>query len=310
MLDSVDEDRGTRVYSLVSLPADSLEILVECSLLDMTPSWPIWAPLWKFPTEEDRLAVERVVDDLMTGGKTTEFVVTTTGLLDEFDDVKSVLASEAGDVHHGVSWLGFGETPRGVPSPRLGLLVADRRALHLEVSMSVFHGPIVLLLLTNGLPQAKAQAMEWVRISADHRSFVLGSSGRPFVPWGFNYDHDDRARLIEDYWEASGRRSSATFREMKRTGRDRRPGPPAARQVHGSAAERPNERVLARFGRLLALAERLGLYLDLTGLGCYHKQDVPPGTTRSTERRWAVQARSGRRCRAVPPAAPRSSATT
>ena len=39
-------------------------------------------------------------------------------------------------------------------------------------------------------------------------------------------------------------------------------------------------------------AERLGLYLDLTGLGCYHKQDVPVWCDAlSEERRWAVQAR-------------------
>ena len=39
--------------------------------------------------------------------------------------------------------------------------------------------------------------------------------------------------------------------------------------------DRPNGKALDRLGRLLELAGRLRLYLDLTGLGCYHKQDVP-----------------------------------
>ena len=26
-------------------------------------------------------------------------------------------------------------------------------------------------------------------------------SGRPFVPWGFNYDRDYKMRLIEEYWD-------------------------------------------------------------------------------------------------------------
>jgi hypothetical protein len=40
------------------------------------------------------------------------------------------------------------------------------------------------------------------------------------------------------------------------------------------------------------LAERLRLYLDLTGLGCYHKRDVPAWYDRLSEKeRWGVQAR-------------------
>src|SRR5690348_5145980 len=41
------------------------------------------------------------------------------------------------------------------------------------------------------------------------------------------------------------------------------------------APDRPSGKALDRLGKLLALAERLRLYLDLTGLGCYHKKDVP-----------------------------------
>src|SRR5262249_38747475 len=42
----------------------------------------------------------------------------------------------------------------------------------------------------------------------------------------------------------------------------------------------------------LALAEKTGIYLDLTGLGCYHKPDVPAWYDKLGEQdRWDVQAR-------------------
>ena len=41
-----------------------------------------------------------------------------------------------------------------------------------------------------------------------------------------------------------------------------------------SAAE-TNRESLEQLARLLALAEKTGLYLDVTGLGCYDKKDVP-----------------------------------
>jgi hypothetical protein len=54
----------------------------------------------------------------------------------------------------------------------------------------------------------------------------------------------------------------------------------------------PNEKALDRFAKLLRLAEDRRLYLDVTGLGCYHKPDVPPWyDTLSEGDRWSVQER-------------------
>ena len=47
--------------------------------------------------------------------------------------------------------------------------------------------PLILLVLTS---QVAASDLEWVRVSEDGKGFVLGDSGRPFIPWGFNYDHE------------------------------------------------------------------------------------------------------------------------
>src|SRR5204863_1621235 len=56
--------------------------------------------------------------------------------------------------------------------------------------------------------------------------------------------------------------------------------------------ERPNERSLVQLKRLLELAKATGLYLDLTGLGCYRTSDTPAWYEEAAEKeRWAVQAR-------------------
>ena len=54
----------------------------------------------------------------------------------------------------------------------------------------------------------------------------------------------------------------------------------------------PNEAALDRLDRLVKLAERVRLYLDLTGLACYHKADIPGWYDSLPEQdRWEVQAR-------------------
>ena len=121
--------------------------------------------------------------------------------------------------------------------------------------------------------------------------FTLDPSGKPFIPWGFNYDHDDRGRLIEDYWDDEWPTVEAHFGQMKKLGAN-------VVRIHlqlgkfMDAPDKANEKALARLGKLLALAEKERLYLDLTGLGCYHKKDVPAWYDKLSEKeRWDVQAR-------------------
>ena len=146
-----------------------------------------------------------------------------------------------------------------------------------------------LLAVTAG--HAPAADLEWVRVADDQRSFVLENSGRKFLPWGFNYDHDERGRLMEDYWDGEWVKIEEDFGEIKQLGAN-------VVRIHlqfgkfMEAPDRPNEHALVRLERLVRLAGRLGLYLDLTGLGCYHKKDVPPWYDGLDERkRWDAQAR-------------------
>jgi dienelactone hydrolase len=131
---------------------------------------------------------------------------------------------------------------------------------------------------------------EWIEVSKDKRGFSGAASGRQFVPWGFNYDRDYKMRLLEDYWEDEWPTVAEDFREMKQLGAN-------VVRIHlqfarfMDAPDRPNAKSLARLGRLTKLAEETGLYLDLTGLACYRKKDVPAWYASMTEtQRWAAQA--------------------
>ena len=147
------------------------------------------------------------------------------------------------------------------------------------------------LLAVSTQSPAFSDEMEWIRVSSDNRAFVLAKSGGTFTPWGFNYDHDEQGRLIEDYWDAEWAKVEEDFREMKDLGAN-------VVRIHlqlGKFMEGPdkaNEFALRQLSRLIGLSERLHLYLDLTGLACYHKQDVPAWYDKLDEKaRWDVQAR-------------------
>jgi hypothetical protein len=140
-------------------------------------------------------------------------------------------------------------------------------------------------------PFAAAAEMEWVKVGKDKKSFVLESSGKRFVPWGFNYDHDEKGRLIEDYWDDEWKKVEDAFSRMRKLGAN-------VVRIHlqfgkfMTAADKPNEAALKRLDALLTLAERERLYLDLTGLGCYHKKDVPAWYDELSEaKRWEAQSR-------------------
>ena len=130
-----------------------------------------------------------------------------------------------------------------------------------------------------------------IRVGADGVSFDRGDTGKKFIAWGFNYDHDADGRLLEDYWGKEWAKVERDFREMKELGAN-------VVRIHlqlgkfMATAQQPDTNSLQRLRRLLELAEQTGLYLDLTGLGCYHKQDVPAWYNGLSESdRWRVQAR-------------------
>jgi len=145
-------------------------------------------------------------------------------------------------------------------------------------------------LLNVFVDQAHAST-NWVQVAKDGKGFVLSPSGQPFTPWGFNYDRDSNYRLIEDYWETNWPTVVQDFGEMKQLGAN-------VVRIHLQFAKfmksptEANETNLARLRQLVQLADKDGLYLDLTGLGSYRKQDIPGWYDTLPEQvRWAAQAR-------------------
>lgn len=149
---------------------------------------------------------------------------------------------------------------------------------------------IILAILTSPALCAEGNQMERIVIGKDARSFALESSGEVFAVRGLNYDRDYKLRLLEDYWDAEWATVEQDFAEMKQLGAN-------VVRIHlqfGKFMRGPNEpnrKSLDRLGKLLDLAEKTGLYLDLTGLACYRKSDVPTWHDRlSEEARWRAQA--------------------
>ena len=154
--------------------------------------------------------------------------------------------------------------------------------------------PCLALALLTACPkparsQEAATKQESVGLSADKTRFVLKPSGRRFLVWGVNYDHDVDGKLLEDYWANDWDRIVGDFREIKALGAN-------VVRIHlqtGRFLKSPTEvddANLKRLADLVRLAEETGLYLDVTGLACYHKSEVPRWyETLDETARWEAQ---------------------
>lgn len=132
--------------------------------------------------------------------------------------------------------------------------------------------------------------LERIRPSRDGTYFAQVPSGAKFIAWGVNYDHDESGRLLEDYWDREWPTVVEDFAEMKGLGAN-------VVRIHLQTGkfmegpDHPNQDAIRKLANLVRLAEDTGLYLDITGLGCYHKADVPKWYDNLTEeQRWNVQA--------------------
>jgi neutral ceramidase len=139
-------------------------------------------------------------------------------------------------------------------------------------------------------PQGESN-LDLIRPSGDGSCFVCAGSGAKFLVWGVNYDHDDSGRLLEDYWHQEWPTVVEDFKEIKALGAN-------TVRIHLQTAKfmqtptEPNQASLDQLARLVELSEQTRLYLDITGLGCYHKKDVPQWYDKMDETaRWDVQSR-------------------
>ncbi|QDT06763.1 Endoglucanase E1 precursor [Rubripirellula lacrimiformis] len=158
----------------------------------------------------------------------------------------------------------------------------------------MIHYPRVSLLILSWLlvqsSATAAEPLQRIRVSPDGSGFVRGDNDQPIVIWGVNYDHDSDGRLLDEYWTDDWQTVVDDFAEIRSLGAN-------CVRVHlqfglfMDQPDLPNVRSLDRLERLVRLAEQAGLYLDITGLACYHKQHVPAWYDKLDEqRRWDAQA--------------------
>lgn len=149
----------------------------------------------------------------------------------------------------------------------------------------------VLMTLTACASPEAAAPLERVVVAPDGRSFVLAESGAPFVPWGFNYDHDRDVRLLEEYWVDGWDDVVGDLGEIRALGAN-------VVRLHLQVAafmtgpDTADEAALVRLRDLATVAARQGLRLDITGLAAYRGAADPPWYVALPEAaRWEVQAR-------------------
>ena len=162
-----------------------------------------------------------------------------------------------------------------------------QRFSRIHKAILVIAAATVVTFDTTGLNAAE---LPWIVVNEARDGFAEEGTGRPFDASGFNYDHDARGRLLEDYWHAEWSRVAEDFAEMQALGaRVVRVHLQFGKFMESPARARDTE--LRQLAKLLVLAEESGLYLNLTGLGCYHKADVPGWYDALSEpERWAAQA--------------------
>lgn len=154
----------------------------------------------------------------------------------------------------------------------------------MKISLAIVFG-----LMMIPLAALAEEPLAKVILSEDGKDFRLRGSDTPFYVWGVNYDHDGDGKLIEDYWHDNWAVIEKDFGEIKSLGAN-------VVRVHLQlprfmrTASEPNQENLQKLANLVKLAEEKQLYLNLTGLGCYHKQDVPAWYDELKEAdRWQVQ---------------------
>jgi hypothetical protein len=140
-----------------------------------------------------------------------------------------------------------------------------------------------------------AETLAPIRVSADGTHFVCShetqpGETQPFIIWGVNYDHNSRGELLDEYWIERWDEVVEDFAEIKQLGAN-------CVRIHLQLGKfldtpsKPNQAALDQLAKLVKLAEQTGLYLDITGLACYHCANVPAWYDQQSEQeRWQTQA--------------------
>src|SRR5262249_43115712 len=104
LLISNGEDCG--VFTLAPVPSTSLSELTNVYSQFLVPHWPLWTPLWSFPTKEIQQSMDRVTDEVLDrAGPVAWVLATTADLLGEILAARRVGPDALPHVPHSLSFL-------------------------------------------------------------------------------------------------------------------------------------------------------------------------------------------------------------
>jgi hypothetical protein len=118
LLDEVintEEGQDVRILSLAPLPPNSLSRLSDALVRYQAPSSPVWVPLWKFPSEAEQAALDRLTEEILGAAGPPGWVVATPNLSEEILAAEAITAE---DLIRVTDWFCFLSLDRKVPLPR------------------------------------------------------------------------------------------------------------------------------------------------------------------------------------------------
>lgn len=144
------------------------------------------------------------------------------------------------------------------------------------------HSILAVVLLLIG---RTSLGMDFVKLSSDKNGFVLDPSDERYVPWGHNYASVDIMQRLAQEPE----RVEREFADMKAAGTNvARVHPEMPAFFDGPS--QVNYVAIDRLRHLLSIAEKSGIYLQITGLACYKISDrMAWYDALDEEGRWQVQ---------------------
>ncbi len=77
---------------------------------------------------------------------------------------------------------------------------AGRTGADAEINVNHVLLPVLAMAAASATAEADVRRLELIEVSADGTQFVGAQTGRRFLAWGCNYDHDESGRLLDDYW--------------------------------------------------------------------------------------------------------------
>jgi hypothetical protein len=97
-----------RVFGLAPLPPQALDQLADAYQRYGPARWPLWVPIWHFPTAADEEAMNRLTDQMLLKAGSTEWVLATFDLMGEIRAARAITGEELVRVTDWLAFLGVG----------------------------------------------------------------------------------------------------------------------------------------------------------------------------------------------------------